>query len=256
MANPWFRLYSEFADDPKVQIMSEALQRRLVMLFCSRCKEETLHETERAFHWRISETELASTKAIFIEKGFIDEEWNLLNWNRRQFLSDSSTERVRRYRQGKKQYETLHETVKPVTVTAPDTEQIQTQSRTEQNPHPKNGGINPEMLARGLAENLGLSLGYGPTSFNTAVTEVGRAELKAGRCLEDVAVDMEAAYRFYDQEKPKLRITWGPAKFFGEGHWRNPDAWPRKEERKQIEREKKQAEWDAYVAKGDEDETE
>lgn len=94
--------------------------------------------------------------------------------------------------------------------------------------NPRDGGISPEMLARGLAENLGLSLGYGPASFNTAVTEVARTEQKAGRNIEDLAVEMEAAYRFFEQEKPNLRIQWGPAKFFGDGHWRNPDGWPRK----------------------------
>lgn len=110
MANTWFRCYSEFASDPKVQMMSEADQRRLVMLFCLRCDEtlETLHETELAFHLRISEEELARTKALFIDKNFIDKHWNLQNWNSRQFLSDSSTDRVRRYRQAKKQDETLH----------------------------------------------------------------------------------------------------------------------------------------------------
>ena len=117
MGNTWFRFYHEWDSDPKVQSMSEPMQRRLVMLFCSRCREETLHETDRAFHWRISPEELAETKALFLEKGFIDENWNLLNWNRRQFLSDSSTERVRRHRLAMKQPETLHSvTVKqPVT---------------------------------------------------------------------------------------------------------------------------------------------
>ena len=89
--------------------------------------------------------------------------------------------------------------------------------------------LSPEMVARGLCENIGISLGYGPQSVNTAVTEVAAAELKAGRDLEDVAVEMEAAWRFYTQEKPQLRIQWGPAKFFGEGHWRDPTTWPRKE---------------------------
>lgn len=130
MANPWFRLYSEFADDPKVQMMSEAMQRRLTMLMCSRCKGETLRETELAFHWRISAAELEGTKAVFLENGFIDEKWNLLNWNRRQFISDSSTERVRRFREGKKQDETLQ----TPNVTAPeqnrtDTEQTQKQKK-------------------------------------------------------------------------------------------------------------------------------
>lgn len=88
--------------------------------------------------------------------------------------------------------------------------------------------LEPEMVARGLAERLGISLGYGPGSFNTAVTEVARIEFAAGRNLEDLTTEMEAAYRFYEQEKPKLRIAWGPSKFFGDGHWRNPEGWPRK----------------------------
>jgi hypothetical protein len=39
-----------------------------------------------------------------------------------------------------------------------------------------------------------------------------------------------AAWRRYEQMKPKLRIIWSAEKFFGDGHWRTPDAWPRKEE--------------------------
>jgi hypothetical protein len=72
-------------------------------------------------------------------------------------------------------------------------------------------------------------LGYGPGSFNTAVTEVARTELSHGADLRTLAVEMEAAYRFYLQEKPTLRIQWGPANFFGQGHWRDPTGWPRKE---------------------------
>ena len=82
MPNPWFRLYSEFATDPKVQMMPESLQRRLVMIMCMRCSNDnaTLHAAEIAFVLRISEDELTTTKEVFLEKGFIDEDWNLLAW--------------------------------------------------------------------------------------------------------------------------------------------------------------------------------
>ena len=105
MSNPWFRFYSEFSHDPKVQMMSEAMQRRYIMLMCLRCSNAlvTLHETEIAFHLRITEAELTETKQLFISKGFIDEQWNLLNWDKRQFKSDSSAERVSRHRANKKQ---------------------------------------------------------------------------------------------------------------------------------------------------------
>jgi hypothetical protein len=104
MANPWFRLYSEFAHDPKIQMMPEAMQRRYIMLMCMRCSEtlETLHEAEIAFQMRLTDEELTKTKELFLSKGFIDDEWNLTNWEKRQYVSDTSTARVRKHRDKKK----------------------------------------------------------------------------------------------------------------------------------------------------------
>lgn len=100
MSNPWFRMYSEFATDPKVQMLSEQMQRRLMMLFCMRCSNNlvTLQEDEIAFQLRISDADLAETKALFISKKFIDKSWNILNWEKRQFASDSSKARVAKHR--------------------------------------------------------------------------------------------------------------------------------------------------------------
>ena len=73
MSNPWFRMYSEFSHDPKVQMLSEAMQRRYIMLMCLRCSDSlvTLQGEEVAFHLRISNEELSATKALFVAKGFI-----------------------------------------------------------------------------------------------------------------------------------------------------------------------------------------
>ena len=134
MANPWFRLYSEFAHDPKIQMLSEAMQRRYVMLMCLRCSEvlETLHETEIAFQLRLSTGELDETKELFISKNFIDKHWNLLNWDKRQFVSDSSTMRVAKHRNKKKQVSNVGETLQKRPSNAIDTDtdkkQIQIQS--------------------------------------------------------------------------------------------------------------------------------
>ena len=107
MANQWFRLYSEFSTDAKVQMMSEPMQRRYLMLMCLRCSNTlvTLQDEEIAFQLRIDDADLAETKALFIKKGFIDSAWNLLNWEKRQFASDSSAARVAKHRalQKKKQ---------------------------------------------------------------------------------------------------------------------------------------------------------
>jgi len=136
----WFRLYAEFATDPKVQMMPEAMQRRLVMLFCLQCSNgiETFHETERetaiAFALRISEDELAETKALFLRKGFINEDWTLRNWSKRQYASDSSTARVRRYRERRKQECETDETLQQRSSNA--LEQIQNRTDTEQSKDP------------------------------------------------------------------------------------------------------------------------
>jgi hypothetical protein len=114
-------------------MLSEAMQRRYVMLMCLRCSEtlETLHETEIAFQLRLSTGELDETKQLFISKKFIDEQWNLLNWDKRQFVSDSSTMRVAKHREKKKQVSNADETLQKRpsnaidTDTDTDTEQIQ-----------------------------------------------------------------------------------------------------------------------------------
>jgi hypothetical protein len=72
LANPWFRLYSEFANDAKVQMLPEEMQRRLVMLMCFRCMEAKLDSAQLAFNLRISPAQLAETKAQFLANGFID----------------------------------------------------------------------------------------------------------------------------------------------------------------------------------------
>ncbi len=126
MANQWFRMYGEFATDPKVQMLSEANQRRYVMLLCMRCSngDVTLHETEIAFQLRISNEEWATTKALFLSKGLIDDDCHPIAWDRRQFVSDSSRARVAAHRAKKKQECN-------VTVTPPDTD---TDTDTELNP--------------------------------------------------------------------------------------------------------------------------
>jgi len=127
MANQWFRLYSEFAHDPKVQMLSEINQRRLIMLFCIRCNGNvTLQDEQVAFQLRISMDEWLSSKAIFIDKNFINNDNEVLNWDKRQFVSDSSAERVAKHRQRMKQSSN-------VTVTPPEQNRTDTEHNiTEQ----------------------------------------------------------------------------------------------------------------------------
>lgn len=100
MALPWFRFYAEFVSDAKVCTLDERDQIRLVKLFCLRCSDtlETLDDEEIAFALHITPEELAQTKSNLIRKGFLTEDWAIRNWSKRQYKSDSSTDRVRKFR--------------------------------------------------------------------------------------------------------------------------------------------------------------
>lgn len=105
MANPWFRMYSEFANDPKVQMLSEADQRRYVMLLCMRCGngDVTLQDEEVAFQMRISEEDWRASKARFLAKGLVGNDNKPAAWDKRQYSSDSSAARVAAHRARKKE---------------------------------------------------------------------------------------------------------------------------------------------------------
>ncbi len=145
----WFRMYHEFATDPKVQSMSEAMQRRLMMLLCLRCSNTlvTLQETEIAFALRIDDDELAETKVLFLRKNFINEDWEILQWDKRQFISDSSAVRVARHRaKVKAESETAQQQPCNVTVTPQnrtDTEQNRTEKASAA-PKSKRSAKKPE----------------------------------------------------------------------------------------------------------------
>lgn len=98
---PWFRMYAEFATDPKVQMLSEQHQRRYIMLLCLRCcnGDETLHDDAIAFQLRITNDEWSATKDVLMSKELITKEGKPTAWDKRQYLSDTSTERVKRHRE-------------------------------------------------------------------------------------------------------------------------------------------------------------
>ena len=136
MANQWFRMYSEFATDPKVQMMSESDQRRFIMVLCMRCSNDdvTLHDEEVAFQLRISNEQWAATKAVFIAKNLLNEDNTPTAWDKRQFVSDSSAERVAKHRAKKKQACNVTETPPEAdtdTDTEADTEVNQQRASTE-----------------------------------------------------------------------------------------------------------------------------
>lgn len=78
MSNPWFRMYSEFSHDPKVQMLTEAMQRRYIMIMCLRCSNTRLDDELVGFYLRINSDAVAETKYELVANGFITESWELV----------------------------------------------------------------------------------------------------------------------------------------------------------------------------------
>jgi hypothetical protein len=116
---PWFRLYSEFAFDPKIQTMDETFQRRFVILMCLKCNGDIpgLTDETASCALRISPDDILKTKKLFIDMGLILENYEIVKWSERQYRSDSSTERVHKFRS--KKSETLQKRKCNGNVTAP-----------------------------------------------------------------------------------------------------------------------------------------
>lgn len=102
----WFRFYSSSLDDPKVQRLPAELFKAWVNLLCLANEGDprgTLPSlTDIAFRLRMSEEEAAAVLTDLENRNLIDHyfdnEMTPHNWEGRNPPSDSSTERVRRFR--------------------------------------------------------------------------------------------------------------------------------------------------------------
>lgn len=108
MSNPWFRLYAEFATDPIVQSLAFEDQRHFVVIMCLKCngvldRNLTPENRERIINRSLGLDNIASleTKRRLSDVGLIDQNWQPIAWDKRQFISDHSTERSRKSRNNK-----------------------------------------------------------------------------------------------------------------------------------------------------------
>lgn len=126
--NRWFRFYNDALEDPKVQRLSGPLFKSWINCLCLASKHDgVLPPVEDiAFALRINEKTAQEVIDSLQGAGLIDETSNGYaphNWDGRQFKSDVSTDRVKRFRKRQGNgHETLHET-------APEQKQIQSRPK-------------------------------------------------------------------------------------------------------------------------------
>ena len=102
---PWFRLYHEAIDDPKLKLLPFAYRWHYVGILC--CKAQGVLDTAKpelmlrmiGAKLELSQQELSEVIHSLSEVGLIDPETvQPLAWDERQFQSDNSTKRVQEYR--------------------------------------------------------------------------------------------------------------------------------------------------------------
>jgi hypothetical protein len=119
----WFRSYDDALDDPKVQRLPGELFKAWFNLMCVSSKNDgkpfSIEEIE--FRLRLTPAKAKSVADKFVETGLLDPvggRYISHNWDRRQYKSDVSNERVKLHRERK------CNVTETVTVAPPETEQI------------------------------------------------------------------------------------------------------------------------------------
>jgi hypothetical protein len=187
--NHWWRAYNEAVDDPKLILLSDKAHRAWFNLMCvASANAGILPEIKFiAVKLRITPQQASSIIAELVQAGLIDKRddgrFEPHNWNGRQYKSDVSTERVKRFRKRERN-------VPPgVSETPPETE---TETEAEKTSEAKaSGATAPDprtrLFSEGLAKIAELT-GKGPDSCRTFV----------GKCLKESSDDASVVLGIID----------------------------------------------------------
>lgn len=136
MSNPWFRMYAEAVDDDKLRLLAFEDRWHFVAILCLKT-QGTLDNPEHldrrvAVKLGLGLREADEVRRRLMEVGLVDEHWQPVKWDDRQFKSDTSRERTRAYRDRIKRHG-------DVTVTAQETDTDTDTETTTTPPTPPRG---------------------------------------------------------------------------------------------------------------------
>lgn len=136
-AMPWLRLYTEFASDPVTQSLAFEDQRHFIVLLCLKgngtLDRPMKPESRDRIIYRglgLDPNTAEEAKRRLMDAELIDVKWHPKAWSKRQFLSDHSTERVRKTRKNKETGNDISPLLKR-NCNAPRADTEQSQNRTE-----------------------------------------------------------------------------------------------------------------------------
>jgi hypothetical protein len=109
MSLPWFRMYTDFLRDPKMLSLAFEDQRHFVAILAlksdgvidSGASGTMLDRMVAQFIW-VDFSAIHEVKRRLIGAGLIGDDWQPVAWDKRQYASDSSKARVRKFRENKR----------------------------------------------------------------------------------------------------------------------------------------------------------
>lgn len=140
MTLPWLRLYSEFATDPKIQILAFEDQRHFVMLLClkgngtldAEAPSDPYRERLIAKALGLDLVAAQEAKRRLVEGGLITPDWQPRAWEARQFKSDhDATERKRKQREKQRLADHGRDSHNDVTTSGCDSHGLDTDTDTD-----------------------------------------------------------------------------------------------------------------------------
>jgi hypothetical protein len=141
----WFRLYAEVLNDPKVQFLPPDLFKHWVNILCIASKNDGVLPEIQDIAFALRETLDGAVTVIerLLNGGLIDKlnggnnGWHYAphGWNKRQYKSDTSTERVKRFRENNETFQKR-----------PQIQKQNTEADTEKN-NTKNGGVEVDLFS-------------------------------------------------------------------------------------------------------------
>ena len=212
---PWFRLYTEMIDDEKLGLLAFEDRWHFVALLCLKGKgvldsepDTELLQRKVALKMGLTCAELEKVISRLARMGLVDKEtFQPFAWRARQMQSDSSTERVKAYRERMKKDGTAVKRFGNVAVTAQDTD-TDTDTDKEGDTEKTVGfasfwSVYPKKTAKPSAER----------AFKAA-------KLKAGE-LDSILRDIETRKQSDDWKKESGRYVPNPSTYLNNKRWQD-----------------------------------
>ncbi|HEX2653540.1 MAG TPA: hypothetical protein VHN11_07810 [Xanthobacteraceae bacterium] len=207
----WLRLYDDTINDPKILKLPEAMRWHWIAMLCIASKNEGALPAldDVAIQLRVTTGKATEIIAALVKAGLLDKTETGFaphNWNGRQYKSDVSTERVKRFRNGKRN------------VSETETQRPQIQKTDTE--------------AEKKEETREAALSSDPNAFDEFWSEwpnkVGKpaAEKSFRSAIKRGAkpLDIQEGLRAYVRSKPPDRPWLNPATFLNQNRWEDRPA--------------------------------